>query len=120
MREIAFVQAINEAISEEMARDPRVFVMGEDVRLSAFGTTGGLVEKYGPERVRNTPISEAGFVGAGIGAAITGYRPVVEIQIATLFWVAMDQICNQAGPTSLMTGANARAVVAMEIFVEQH
>jgi acetoin:2,6-dichlorophenolindophenol oxidoreductase subunit beta len=107
MREIAFVQAINEAISEEMARDQRVFVMGEDVRLSAFGTTGGLVEKYGPERVRNTPISEAGFVGAGIGAAITGYRPVVEIQIASFFWVAMDQICNQASKLRYMSGGQA-------------
>jgi pyruvate dehydrogenase E1 component beta subunit len=108
MREIVFVQAINEAIAEEMTRDDRVFVMGEDVRLSAFGTTGGLVDKFGPERVRNTPISEAGFVGAGIGAAATGYRPVVEIQIASFFWVAMDQICNQAAKLRYMSGGQAK------------
>lgn len=107
MREITFVQAINEAIAEEMARDERVFVMGEDVRLSAFGTTGGLVEKFGPERVRNTPISETGFVGAGIGAALTGYRPVVEVQIASFFLVAMDQICNQAAKLRYMSGGQA-------------
>lgn len=113
MREITFVQAINEAISEEMTRDERVFVMGEDVRLSAFGTTGGLVEKFGPERVRNTPISETGFVGAGIGAAITGYRPVVEIQIATFFWVAMDQICNQASKLRYMSGGQATLPITL-------
>jgi pyruvate dehydrogenase E1 component beta subunit len=113
VREITFVQAINEAISEEMTRDERVFVMGEDVRLSAFGTTGGLVEKFGPERVRNTPISETGFVGAGIGAAITGYRPVVEIQIATFFWVAMDQICNQASKLRYMSGGQATLPITL-------
>lgn len=113
MREITFVQAINEAIAEEMTRDERVFVMGEDVRLSAFGTTGGLVEKFGPERVRNTPISETGFVGAGIGAAITGYRPVVEIQIATFFWVAMDQICNQASKLRYMSGGQATLPITL-------
>ncbi len=104
MREITFLQAINEAITEEMARDERVFVMGEDVRLSAFGTTRGLVEKFGSQRVRNTPISETGFVGAGIGAALAGFRPVVEIQIASFFWVAMDQICNQASKLRYMSG----------------
>jgi pyruvate dehydrogenase E1 component beta subunit len=113
VREITFVQAINEAIAEEMTRDERVFVMGEDVRLSAFGTTGGLVEKFGPERVRNTPISETGFVGAGIGAAITGYRPVVEIQIATFFWVAMDQICNQASKLRYMSGGQATLPITL-------
>ncbi len=108
MREITFLQAINEAISEEMARDEKVFVMGEDVRLSAFGSTSGLVEKFGPERVRNTPISETGFVGAGIGAAITGYRPIVEVQIASFFWVCMDQICNQASKLRYMSGGQAK------------
>lgn len=107
MREITFVQAINEAITEEMQRDERVFVMGEDVRLSAFGATAGLLPKFGPQRVRNTPISETGFVGAGIGAALTGYRPVVEIQIASFFWVTMDQICNQACKLRYMSGGQA-------------
>ena len=108
MREITFVQAINEAMVEEMARDPKVFVMGEDVRMPPFGTTAGLVEKFGEERVRNTPISEAGFVGAGIGAALTGYRPVIDIGFANFFFVAMDQICNQAAKVHYMSGGQNR------------
>jgi acetoin:2,6-dichlorophenolindophenol oxidoreductase subunit beta len=113
MREITFLQAINEAIAEEMARDEKVFVMGEDVKLSAFGTTGGLAQRFGVERVRNTPISEEGFVGAGIGAAITGYRPIVEVQIATFFWVAMDQICNQASKLRYMSGGQAKLPITL-------
>lgn len=108
MREITYIQAINEAIREEMERDPAVFVMGEDVQLSAFGSTSGLLEKFGAERVRNTPISEAGFVGAGIGAALTGYRPIVEIQIASFFWVAMDQVCNEASKIQYMSGGQTK------------
>jgi pyruvate/2-oxoglutarate/acetoin dehydrogenase E1 component len=113
MREITFLQAINEAIAEEMARDEKVFVMGEDVKLSAFGTTGGLEKRFGAERIRNTPISEEGFVGAGIGAAITGYRPIVEVQIATFFWVAMDQICNQASKLRYMSGGQAKLPITL-------
>ncbi len=113
MREITFLQAINEAIAEEMARDEKVFVMGEDVKLSAFGTTGGLAQRFGVERVRNTPISEEGFVGAGIGAAVTGYRPIVEVQIATFFWVAMDQICNQASKLRYMSGGQAKLPITL-------
>ena len=113
MREITFLQAVNEAIAEEMERDEKVFVMGEDVKLSAFGTTGGLAQRFGVERVRNTPISEEGFVGAGIGAAITGYRPVIEVQIATFFWVAMDQICNQASKLRYMSGGQAMLPITL-------
>ena len=72
----SYVQAINEALREEMERDPLTFVMGEDVVLSAFGATKGLVDKFGLERVRNTPIAEAGFVGASVGAAMAGTRPI--------------------------------------------
>ncbi|MFZ1123133.1 MAG: alpha-ketoacid dehydrogenase subunit beta, partial [Candidatus Binataceae bacterium] len=72
---VSYIQAINQAIDEEMARDPLTFVMGEDVILAAFGATRGLHKKYGPSRVRNTPISEAGFVGAAVGAAMAGTRP---------------------------------------------
>jgi pyruvate dehydrogenase E1 component beta subunit len=107
MRQITYVQAINEAIAEEMSRDERVFLMGEDVQIAAFGTTVGLVEKFGSERVRNTPISETGFVGAGIGAALTGFRPIVEVQLASFLWVAMDQICNQASKIRYMSGGQA-------------
>jgi pyruvate/2-oxoglutarate/acetoin dehydrogenase E1 component len=108
MREITLVQAINEAMAEEMQRDPKVFVMGEDVRIPPFGTTTGLLEKFGPDRVRNTPIAEAGFLGAAIGAALTGYRPIVEAGMVTFFFVAMDQICNQAAKISYMSGGQSR------------
>jgi pyruvate dehydrogenase E1 component beta subunit len=108
MREIGFIEAINEALVEEMERDPMVFVMGEDVRLGAFGATRGLAEKFGAQRVRNTPISEAGFAGAGIGAAMAGMRPVVEIEFASFFYCCWDQVCNQAGKLRYMSGGQAR------------
>jgi len=108
MREIGFIEAINEALAEEMERDPAVFVMGEDVRLGAFGATRGLVERFGAQRVRNTPISEAGFAGAGVGAAMAGMRPVVEIEFASFFYCCWDQICNQAGKLRYMSGGQAR------------
>ncbi len=108
MRDIGFIQAINEALAEEMERDPTVFVMGEDVRLGAFGATRGLIDKFGAKRVRNTPISEAGFAGAGVGAAMAGMRPVVEIEFASFFYCCWDQICNQAGKLRYMSGGQAR------------
>ncbi len=108
MRDIGFIEAINEALAEEMERDPRVFIMGEDVKLGAFGATRGLIDKFGPQRVRNTPISEAGFAGAGIGAAMAGMRPVVEIEFASFFYCCWDQICNQAGKLRYMSGGQAR------------
>ena len=108
MRDIGFIEAINEALGEEMERDPSVFIMGEDVKLGAFGATRGLIDKFGPQRVRNTPISEAGFAGAGIGAAMAGMRPVVEIEFASFFYCCWDQICNQAGKLRYMSGGQAR------------
>lgn len=111
MREISFVQAINEALREEMRRDPLVFVMGEDVKLGAFGATTGLVDEFGPTRVRNTPISEAGFVGAGVGAAMAGVRPVVEIEFASFAYCCWDQLCNQAAKLRYMTGGQAKIPV---------
>ena len=108
MRDIGFIEAINEALAEEMEHDPSVFIMGEDVKLGAFGATRGLIDKFGPQRVRNTPISEAGFAGAGIGAAMAGMRPVVEIEFASFFYCCWDQICNQAGKLRYMSGGQAR------------
>jgi pyruvate/2-oxoglutarate/acetoin dehydrogenase E1 component len=108
MREIGFIQAIREALAEEMERDPTVFIMGEDVKLGAFGATRGLIDKFGPQRVRNTPISEAGFAGAGVGAAMAGMRPVVEIEFASFFYCCFDQVCNQAGKLRYMSGGQAR------------
>jgi pyruvate dehydrogenase E1 component beta subunit len=105
---VSYIQAINQAIDEEMARDPLTFVMGEDVVLAAFGATRGLQKKYGPSRVRNTPISEAGFVGAAVGAAMAGTRPICEVEFASFFYCAMDQVCNQAAKLRYMSGGQAR------------
>ena len=103
-----FIQAINEAMREEMERDPLTFVMGEDVILGAFGATKGLIDKFGPKRVRNTPISEAGFVGAAVGAAMAGTRPICEVEFASFFYCAFDQVCNQAAKLRYMSGGQAK------------
>ncbi len=105
-RQITFAEALNEALREEMARDERVFVMGEDVGLigGIFGITRGLRERFGEERVRDTPISEPSFVGMGVGAAVAGMRPVVEIQIFDFVAMTMDQIVNQAAKFRFMLG----------------
>src|ERR1700675_160928 len=103
-----YIQAINQALAEEMERDPLTFVMGEDVVLSAFGATKGLVDKFGLKRVRNTPISEAGFVGAAVGAAMAGTRPICEVDFASFFYCAFDQVCNQAAKLRYMSGGQAR------------
>jgi pyruvate/2-oxoglutarate/acetoin dehydrogenase E1 component len=102
-----YIQAINQALTEEMERDPLTFVMGEDVVLSAFGATKGLIDKFGPTRVRNTPIAEAGFVGAAVGAAMAGTRPICEVEFASFFYCAFDQVCNQAAKLRYMSGGQA-------------
>jgi pyruvate/2-oxoglutarate/acetoin dehydrogenase E1 component len=93
-------------MQSEMERDPRVFVMGEDIGVygGAFGVTAGLVEKFGKERVRDTPISEEAIVGAGIGAALVGMRPIVEMQFSDFIMNAMDQVVNQAAKIHFMFG----------------
>lgn len=98
MREISYSEAIKEAITEEMERDPNVFMMGEDIGVygGAFQVSKGLIEKFGKERIRNTPISEAGFVGTAIGAASLGMRPIVEIQFMDFCTLIMDQLLNHA------------------------
>ena len=105
-RELSFVDALNEGLSQEMLRDSNVFVMGEDVADTGgiFGVTKGLAERFGPERVRDTPISEATFVGCGIGAAIAGLRPVVELQIFDFVALTMDMLVNQAAKFRFMLG----------------
>ncbi len=108
-----YIQALKEAIDEELERDERVFLMGEDVQAGPFGVTGGLVKKYGPERIRNTPISEAGFVGAGLGAAIAGSRPIVEIEFAAMVYMAFDQLVNQIAKTRYMSGNQVSAPVTI-------
>jgi len=106
MKTITYWKAINEALDEMMQKDPAVFVMGEDVAIygGAYGVTRGLYEKYGEERVRDTAISEAAIVGAGIGAAMTGMRPVVEIMYVDFMGIAMDQLNNQAAKVRYMFG----------------
>ncbi len=105
-REITYVEALNEAMASEMARDERVFVMGEDVGQTGgiFGVTQGLWDRFGNDRVRDTPITEVGFTGAGVGAAIAGMRPVVEIQILDFIALTMDMLVNQAAKFRYMLG----------------
>jgi len=97
MRDITYAQAINEALAYNMEKDPGVFLMGEDIGKygGIFQVTAGLIDRFGPERVIDTPISEAGFVGAAVGAAMTGMRPVAEIMFLDLTTCAMDMIINQ-------------------------
>src|ERR1700687_4434748 len=104
---VSYIQAINQAIDEEMARDPLTFVMGEDVVLAAFGATRGLQKKYGPRGSPNTPLAEAAFVGAAVGAAMAGTRPICEVEFASFFYCAFDQVCNQAAKLRYMSGGQA-------------
>jgi len=110
MSKKTYAQAIRDVIAEEMRKDSGVFVMGEDVEKlgGIFGCTRGLVDEFGPDRIRNTPISEAGFIGAGLGAACTGMRPVVELMYMDFTFVAMDQILNQVAKTRYVFGGKAK------------
>jgi pyruvate dehydrogenase E1 component beta subunit len=106
VRQLTFGQAINEAIAEEMRRDERVFIMGEDVAEAGtpFKVLVGLVEEFGPERVLDTPISEAGIAGIGVGLAMTGMRPIVDIMFGDFVGLVMDQMFNQAAKIHYMSG----------------
>ncbi len=114
-RRLTTARAISEAIAQEMERDPKVFVMGEDVGVygGIFGATGGLGEKFGRERVMDTPISETAFIGAAIGAALEGMRPVVELMFVDFFGVAMDQIYNQLAKITYMSGGRLKVPVVL-------
>jgi 2-oxoisovalerate dehydrogenase E1 component len=108
-RKLGFLGAVREALEGEMEKDESVVVIGEDVRMGGiFRATEGLLERFGPERVRNTPISEAGFTGAAVGAAMTGLRPVVEVQIFDFVTLAMDAIVNQAAKLRFMMGGTPK------------
>lgn len=104
-----YAQAIRDVIAEEMRRDGTVFVMGEDVAKQGgiFGCTRGLLDEFGKERVRNTPISEAGFIAAGLGAACAGMRPIVELMYMDFAFISMDQILNQVAKTRYVFGGKA-------------
>lgn len=107
--EMSYSDAVREALSIAMTEDERVFLLGEDIGIygGAFGVTKGMLEQFGPERVRDTPISELGIVGAAVGAAMCGMRPVVEIQFSDFTNQAMDQIVNQAAKIHFMLGGAA-------------
>ena len=110
MAEKTYAQAINEAIREEMRRDPKVFLMGEDVGVfgGAFKVTVGILDEFGPERVRDTPIAELGIIGLATGAALTGTRPIAELLYIDFATMAMDQIVQQAAKLRYMFGGKAR------------
>jgi pyruvate/2-oxoglutarate/acetoin dehydrogenase E1 component len=110
IREITLGQAIREALAEEMRRDPRVFIIGEDVAEAGtpFKVLSGLVEEFGPARVIDSPISEAGITGLGVGGAMTGMRPVVDIMFGDFITLAMDQIVNQAAKVHYMSGGKLK------------
>jgi len=109
-RELMYREALREAIDEEMARDPTVFIIGEGIaeRGGSYKVTEGLLAKYGAKRVRDTPIAEAGMIGVGVGAAIAGARPIVEILYVDFAMLGMDMIVNQAAKFRLMTGGEGR------------
>ncbi|MBO8141607.1 MAG: alpha-ketoacid dehydrogenase subunit beta [Firmicutes bacterium] len=109
MREITYAQAVREALAEEMRRDPRVFLLGEDIGVygGAFGVTLGLVEEFGEDRVMDTPLSEAAIIGAAVGAAVVGMRPVAEVQFSDFLTIGADQLVNQAAKMRYMFGGKA-------------
>jgi 2-oxoisovalerate dehydrogenase E1 component beta subunit len=114
-KELSYLEAIREALAEEMRRDPKVFVLGEDVGAygGAFGVTQGLFEEFGDARVLDTPISESAIVGVSIGAALRGYRPVAEMQFADFISCAFDQIVNQAATLRYRYGGRASVPIVV-------
>lgn len=114
-REITYREAVREAMVSAMQEDPETFLMGEDVGVygGAFGVSRGMVEEFGEERVVDTPLSEAGFVGLGIGAALMGMRPIVEIQFSDFITHSMDQLVNQAAKLRYMFGGKAEVPLVL-------
>jgi acetoin:2,6-dichlorophenolindophenol oxidoreductase subunit beta len=114
-RELSFGQAIREALAEEMRRDPTIFILGEDVAEAGtpFKVLAGLVQEFGTERVMDTPISEAGFTGLAVGAAMTGMRPVVDIMFGDFLGLIMDQLANQAAKVHYMSGGTLKAPLVL-------
>lgn len=110
VREISYLEAVREAMSQEMRKNQDVFILGEDIGVygGAFGVTRGMIEEFGPERVRNTPISEAAIAGGAVGAALTGMRPILELQFSDFITIAMDQLVNQAAKTRYMFGGKGK------------
>lgn len=114
-RKLTMQKAIVEALDQAMERDPRIFYMGEDVGVygGIFGATQGLYQKYGEERIKDTPISETAFIGAAIGAAAEGMRPIVELMFVDFFGVCFDQIFNHMGKNTYMSGGSVRLPIVL-------
>jgi len=114
-REITYLEAVREAMSQEMRVNEDVFILGEDIGVygGAFGVTRGMIEEFGPERVRNTPISEAAIAGAAVGSALTGMRPILELQFSDFITIAMDQMVNQAAKTRYMFGGKGKVPMVL-------
>ena len=114
---ITYREALHRSIDKALTEDPRVFIMGEDVGAygGTYAVTKGLLEKFGPERVRDTPLSESGFMGAGVGAAIGGLKPIVEIMTVNFSLLAMDQIVNNAATISHMSGGQYNVPVVIRM-----
>ena len=112
-RELTYGEAVKEAIAEEMRRDPRVFLIGEDVAEAGhpFKTLLGLVQEFGTDRVIDTPISEPGYAGIGVGAAMTGMRPVVDVMFGDFITLTMDQMVNQAAKVHYMSGGKIKVPI---------
>jgi len=108
-----YIQAINEALLEEMERDPKVIVFGEDVELAIFGDTRGVLERFGRDRIRNTPICEATLAGMAVGAAVTGYRVVLHMMFSNFIYTGFDAIANQMAKLRLMTGGQVELPITV-------
>jgi len=117
MSVVRYREALNQALREEMQRDERVFLMGEDIGVfnGAFKVTAGLLEEFGEKRVRDTPISENTIVGMGLGAAMTGLRPVVELMTINFSLLAMDQIVNHMATIHYMFGGQAKVPMVVRM-----
>jgi pyruvate dehydrogenase E1 component beta subunit len=117
VRELSYAEAIREALAQAMEADPRVFLFGEDVGVygGAFGVSGDLFHRFGKHRVIDTPISELGIAGAAVGAALTGMRPVVEIQFSDFITLAMEQVVNQAAKIRFMFGGKASVPMVVRL-----
>ena len=115
MSEITYAQAINDAISEEMRKDDTVFMMGEDIGLycGAFGVSRGMVQEFGEERIIDTPIAEQAYVGAAVGAAMTGLRPIVELMFSDFMCVCFDELVNEAAKLRFMFGGKVKVPLVM-------